>query len=72
MGVKKQKVFYDSKADVLWLVIKEGPEEEHLEVAPNVSVELDENGELMGVEILHASKVLGVKPRIKEKILEPV
>jgi len=70
--MKKPKIFYDSKVDALWLVIKEGPEDEHREVAPNVSVELDEKGQLMGVEILHASKVLGVKPKIKEKILESV
>ena len=47
-------------------------EEEHEEIAPGVSLELDEKGRLLGVEILHASKVLGVKPKIKEKILESI
>jgi len=70
--MKKSKVFYDKKADVLYFFLKEGPEEDHQEIAPGVSLELDEKGSLLGVEILEASKVLGVKPKIKEKILESV
>lgn len=56
-----QKVYYDKKTDVLWILVKSGPEEEHKEVAPGISVELDKNGELLGIEILDASKVLGHK-----------
>lgn len=55
----KQKIHYDKKADVLWLVVKGGVEQEHREVAPGVSVELGKKGELLGIEILNASKVLG-------------
>ncbi len=61
MKTAKQKILYDKKTDVLWLKIKGGAEEEHKEVAPGVSVELDKNGELLGIEILNASKVLGSK-----------
>lgn len=57
----KEKVYYDKKTDVLWLFVKSGIEEEHREVAPGVSVELGKNGELLGIEILNASKVLGEK-----------
>ena len=56
---KTKKIYYDKRTDVLWFLIKSGKEEEHREVAPGVSVELDEKGELLGIEILHASKVLG-------------
>ncbi len=54
----KQKVYYDKKADVLWFLIKSGPEFEYKEIAPGISVELGEKGELLGVEILNASKIL--------------
>lgn len=59
----KDKVYYDKKTDVLWLMIKPGPEEKHQEIAPGISVELDKNGQLLGIEILNASKVLGSKLR---------
>lgn len=61
MKKAKQKIYYDKKTDVLWLNIKKGPEEENREVAPGVSVELGKNGELLGIEILNASKILGSK-----------
>ena len=61
MTKAKQKIYYDKKTDVLWLNIKSGVEEEHKEVTPGVSIELDKNGELLGIEILNASKVIGSK-----------
>lgn len=61
MKKTKQKIYYDKKTDVLWLNIKSGAEEEYREVIPGVGVELDKNGELLGIEILNASKVLGSK-----------
>ena len=48
------KVFYDEKEDVLYLV-KEGQEEEIVELAPGVNVELDSSGNLIGVEVFKAS-----------------
>lgn len=57
----KQKIYYDKETDVLWLMIKSGPEEEYREIAPGVNVELGKNGEVLGIEILDASKVLGAK-----------
>ena len=55
------KIYYDKKTDVLWFNIKKGFEEEYKEVAPGVNLELDKSGELLGIEILNASKVLGSK-----------
>jgi len=57
----KQKIFYDKKSDALWLLVKSGVEYEHKEISPGVSVELGKNGELLGIEILNASRVLGEK-----------
>lgn len=59
----KEKVYYDKKTDVLWLMVKPGPEDKHQEIAPGISVELDKNGQLLGIEILNASTVLGSKLR---------
>jgi len=51
-------VHYSSEDDVLYIVSKRGEEEEFVEIAPGVNVELDERGEVIGVEILNASKFL--------------
>lgn len=61
-----QKIYYDKKTDVLWFNIKKGLEEEHHEVAPGVSVELGKKGELLGIEILNASSILGAKLGLKK------
>jgi uncharacterized protein YuzE len=51
------KVKYDSQVDVLYLT-KEGPEEKVVEIYPGVNLEMDADGELIGVEILQTSKML--------------
>lgn len=65
--MKKQakKIYYDKKTDTLWFNIKSGVEIEHRELAPGVSVELGKKGELLGVEVLNASLVLGSKMGFK-------
>lgn len=72
----KQKLYYDKDTDVLWFYIKSGAEEEHKEIMPGVSLELGENGELLGIEILNASKVLGsklgLKPRYSTAVLHKI
>lgn len=55
---KKQLVYYDPEADAVSIYSGKGREEEFIEVAPNVSLELDKNGSVIGVEILNASQVL--------------
>ncbi len=63
----KQKIHYDKKTDVLWLMVKSGLEEEHREITPGVSLELGKDGELLGIEILNASRVLGSKLGLKSE-----
>ena len=48
------KVSYDDNEDILYLA-KEGEEEEIVELAPGVNVELDSSGNLIGVEVFNAS-----------------
>ena len=55
---KKAVVNYDSKSDIIYIVTRKGKEEEFVEVAPGLNVELNENGEVIGIEILNASNFL--------------
>ena len=61
------KVFYDEKEDVLYLA-KEGVEHEFVEIAPGVNAELDENGQLIGIELFNASILLKnvINPIVKK------
>jgi len=67
--MKKAKILYDKKSDNLYLFVLEGQLEEYREIVPGVGVEFDKNGKLLGIEILGASKILGVVPKIKESFL---
>jgi len=60
------KVFYDEKEDILYLA-QEGLEHEVVELSPDVNVELDENGKLIGIEMFNASALLKnvINPIIK-------
>jgi len=64
--MKDFKVFYDEKEDILYLA-KEG-QEEVIELAPGINVELDSGGQLIGVELLNASALLKdvIKPMEKK------
>jgi len=59
----KPVVNYDPKSDVLYIVARKGREEESVEIASGINVELDEKGEVVGIEILNASSFL--KPIVK-------
>jgi uncharacterized protein YuzE len=54
--MKDFKVFYDEKEDILYLA-KEGEEAEVVELSPGVNMELDSNGNLIGVEVFGASRM---------------
>ena len=55
---RKAIINYDSQADVLYIAAKKGAEEEFVEIAPGINVELDDKGRVIGIEILNASKCL--------------
>lgn len=50
-------VHYDKHSDVLYLGMQKGSEEEFVEIAPGIAAELDENKNVIGVEIINASKI---------------
>ena len=58
------KVHYDPEVDVLYIG-RGGEEEEVVEVYPGVNLEKNASGELIGVEILQASKLL-------KEVIEPL
>ena len=57
---------YFKDEDVLHLIISDEEEANSVEVSPNVTAEINDNGDLIGVEILEASSF------IRDSILEAV
>ena len=53
-----KKIRYSPDSDVLYFLFAEGKEDRFEEPIPGVHVEYDEAGNLIGVEILNASKLL--------------
>jgi uncharacterized protein YuzE len=56
--MNKTRIRYFEQEDVLHLILGEEPESRSLELSPNITVELNEQNELIGVEILNASAFL--------------
>ncbi len=53
--MKKPKLAYFEREDILHLVVSEGDEASSVELSPNITAELNESGDLIGIEILNAS-----------------
>ncbi len=56
--MNKPHMVYFEKEDILHLTISEGPEAQSVELSPNITVELNDASELIGIEILNASEFL--------------
>jgi uncharacterized protein YuzE len=54
----KTRMAYFAQDDVLHLAISDEPEARSIELIPNVTVELNDKGDLIGIEILNASTFL--------------
>ncbi|MCX5829852.1 MAG: DUF2283 domain-containing protein [Deltaproteobacteria bacterium] len=61
------EVYYDESEDILYFA-KEGLEHEFAEISPGINVELDENGNLIGIELFNASTLLKnvINPIVKK------
>ena len=64
--MNKTRIQYFEQEDVLHLMIAEGPESRSLELSPNITVELNDQNELIGAEILNATAFL------RDAVLESV
>jgi uncharacterized protein YuzE len=62
----KTQMDYFAEGDVLHLVISEEKESGSVELSPNITAELNEKGELIGIEILNA------RHYVRDSILEGV
>ena len=62
--MNKAKMQYFEQEDVLHLSIADEPEANSVEISPNITAELNEAGELIGIEIINASSF------IRDSILE--
>lgn len=62
--MNKPRMTYFAESDVLHLTISDEQEAGSVEVASNVTAELNEQGELIGVEILEASRF------VRDSVLE--
>jgi uncharacterized protein YuzE len=53
--MNKTSIRYFEKEDILHLVISDEPEANSIELEPNITAELNEEGELIGIEIVNAT-----------------
>ncbi len=54
MGTNKIKVRYDDEGDILYILAKEGPIKDTIEIGDDLFVEVDESGEIAGIEVWQA------------------
>ncbi len=62
----KMRMAYFEEDDVLHLAVSDEPEVQSIEITSNVTAELNERGQLIGVEIMNASTF------VRDSILESV
>lgn len=70
----KPTMLYFSNEDILHLMISEEEEANSVELSPNITAELNANGELIGIEILHASMFVrdAIMEGVQAKVLNLV
>jgi uncharacterized protein YuzE len=56
MEEHKAKAWYDKSVDIFYLLFEEGPGHEVIDADPDVHVELDKKGKVMGIGIWNARK----------------
>lgn len=64
--MNKTTIRYFEAEDILHIALAGGPESRSIELSPTITVELNENDEMIGVEILEASSFL------RDSVLESI
>jgi len=64
------RAWYDKSVDILYMLFREGPSHEVIEADPDVHLELDEKGKVMGIEIWNAGKS-GLIRQVAKAITKP-
>lgn len=70
MEKNKVKAWYDKSTDIFYMLFKEGPSHEIIEADPDVNLELDEKGKIIGIEIWNAQKS-GLIKQVTKAITKP-
>ena len=70
--MSKTSIRYFEKEDILHLVVSDEPEANSIELGPTITAELNEKGELIGVEIINATTFLrdSIMESIQFKMLQ--
>ena len=55
------KIEYDREADALYIQLKEANIDDNIDIEEGITIDVDENRHLIGIEILDASKKLSLK-----------
>ena len=58
LSMSNTKMNYFEKKDILHLMVSDEPEANSVEISPNITAELNDAGELIGIEIINASSFL--------------
>jgi uncharacterized protein YuzE len=66
LRMNETRMMYFEQDDVLHVAISDEPEAGSVELSPNITVELNAKGELIGIEILEASRF------IRDSIVESI
>ncbi len=57
-NINKTKMKYFSESDIVHLAVSDEKETDSIELSPNITAELNNKGELIGIEILNTSTYL--------------
>jgi len=70
--MSKMQMAYFEKEDILHVCISKENEASSVELTPNITAELNENGDLIGIEILNASTYIrdAVMETVQAKMLK--
>jgi uncharacterized protein YuzE len=55
------KIEYDKEADALYIQLRDALVQDNIDIEEGITVDLDENRHIVGIEILDASKKLTLK-----------
>ena len=58
------KIEYDKEADALYIQLREAYVEDNIDVEEGITLDLDKNRHIIGIEILDASKKLSLKDMV--------
>ena len=55
--MKKTKINYDAKKDILYIMLRKGVEERFEDISKDITVEYDSKDRPIGIEIFNASQI---------------